>query len=574
MSNSQLGAAVKILTFVPFALALYFYDIPNFAIVLTQTYLPFFVLSCSLAVVGILMKYKILTARFNLSKGSFAWGALLFGGSVFLYVYGSFMPAPTWYHFESLYLLFIGYLAIRVGTKFLRAMAPLLVLFAFSFAPFGLWPPSSEPVMAVALIYVDAVAFVVYSRIRFRSLLLPSVSMAIGFTLWYSASAFPSRVPVFLDLLIPLPFLTLFAPKARGFMLPSGGGPIACPGHTVEPDGFCSLCGKRISRSLARESFGPWGLVALGLITVILLFAQVPALAFIGGAPYDSQVTGRGFSASITPPTPAGWQVNSTTLYHNLFPDLYAVKNVYVPIFHPETKNYTVYYEVALDASASEAPNGGEIPGWTRISNNFSQVGPLQGYLTVYSASGVTMLSYQGKTTMNFLSGPSANPYYVGMAFVREFKNTNVAPDVAQFLNDIDSLWVPGMNNDVSLSNWSAFLAGTYADTVFIAPDVGLLLSILAMGWTANLAVRRDNRLDRFLTVSAGLPPQAWSCLSYIRGRRKHQASGLDLVQISETPQNGPEAGAMAKELERRGLIERVLVESGSDMASMWRSTV
>jgi hypothetical protein len=157
-------------------------------------------------------------------------------------------------------------------------------------------------------------------------------------------------------------------------MLPSAGPAGKCPGHTVQADGFCSTCGARLSTPAVSENFGPWGLLAVAGVTAILLFASVPALAFVGGVPYNAQYTPQGFSSSAILATPSGWQVNSTTVQKFPGIDLYAVVKVYVPLVHPETKNYTVYYEVAANLPVSSAPSGGELAGWNRVSNVFTQL--------------------------------------------------------------------------------------------------------------------------------------------------------------------------------------------------------
>ena len=71
--------------------------------------------------------------------------------------------------------------------------------------------------------------------------------------------------------------------------------------------------------------------------------------------PYDAYYSSHGYSGTVTPATPSGWQINSTAVYRECFglkpqfaKDAYAIRQVYVPIYHPETENYTMYYELSL----------------------------------------------------------------------------------------------------------------------------------------------------------------------------------------------------------------------------------
>ncbi len=577
MSNSTLGVVTKMLTLVPFVVALYFFDFTKFAVIFTPSLLAFCVTSVTLLVIGVILKAKILRAALQLSSVSFAWGALLLAFSVAAYLYGPYSPDLAWYRYESLCLLVISYVAFRIGTRVLRVMSPLLLILAFSFAPLGLFPAAAESWVGVGVVWIYLVAFLVYTRLRLQPVLLPAVVAGIGLAMWLTSNHIQNGLPSYLYVYLPVPLAILLIPKARAFIMLPGAKPAGkCPGHTQQPDGFCSTCGTRLSAPTVKENFGPWGLLAVAGVTALLLFASVPALAFVGGVPYDAQYTPQGYSNSAIPATPNGWQVNSSTLKEFPGLDLYAVVKVYVPLVHPETENYTVYYEVAAGVPVSSAPSGGDIPGWSRVSNDFMQYGPYQGYLTTYTTSGRVMLSYQGKTQMLFVNDGTFQKYYVGLGFVRVFKNSNVAADTSLFLGDIKTIWLPAVNADTSYSTWTNFLGRTYDGAVFVTPFLLIVSSIGAMLWFLSEASKRDERLDRFLTLSSVQSQSSWSTLSLLLARKNHAGTPLDLARNERRGEPGDAGGigASLKSLERRHLVRRIIAEVGSDAVLVWKAVV
>ncbi len=577
MGNSTLGVITKILTLVPFVVALYFFDFTKFAVIFTPSLLAFFVTSVTLLVIGVILKAKILRAALQLSSVSFAWGALFLTFSVAAYLYGPYSPDLAWYRYESLYLLVISYVAFRIGTKVLRVMSPLLLILAFSFAPLGLFPTAAEPWVSIEVFWIYIGAFLVYARLRLQSVLLPVAVGGIGLAMWLTTNYLQLGLPFYLYALLPVPILVLLVPKVRAFiMLPSAKPAGKCPGHTVRADGFCSICGARLSAPAIKENFGPWGLLAVAGVTVLLLFASVPALAFVGGVPYDAQYTPQGYSNSTILATPSGWQVNSTTVQKFPGADLYAVVRVYVPLIHPETENYTVYYEVAAGLPVSNIPNGGDIAGWNRTSNDFTQYGPYQGYLTAYTTSSRVMLSYHGRAQMPFVNDGTFHEYYVGLGFLRVFNNTNVTADSSQFLGDIRTLWLPAVNADISYSTWTSFLGRTYDGAVFVTPLLLVVSSIGVMSWFSDQALRRDERLDRFLTLLSVQPQSSWSILSLLLARKDHAGAPLDLVSDERRGEShdAEGIGASLESLEQQHLVRRLVAEAGSDIVLVWKVVV
>jgi len=473
----------------------------------------------------------------------------------------------------------MSYLAFRIGTKILRVSAPLLLILALSFAPIGVSSATAKSWVGLGTFLTFLVAFLAYVRFRSRCVLLPGIVVWIGLAAWLGTSFLNVNPTPYIFGLIPIPFLVLLLPKVWTYFTPPGAkSGDKCLRHVMRDDGFCDTCGVRLSAPRAIENFGPWGLVAVAAVTVLLLFASVPALAFVGGVPYNAVFTPHGVSHSVIDATPSGWQENSTTLQEFPGQDLYGVVNVYVPLAHPETKNYTVYFEVASILSystslpVSSAPIGSAVVGWTWIRSEPVQIGPYQGHITTYTTSHDVMLSYQGKTQMLFMNNGTFDEYYVGLGFVRVFKNSNITADTTQFLGDIQTLWLPTFKVESSYSDWTGFLSETYDGAVSSSPFLLLVSSLGVMAWLSAQAWRRDERLDRFLTLSSVQSRDSWAIITRLFGRKNHTGTSLDLTNDGMLDQSGGSPSVVLKELEQRRLVTRRLIEEGSDIRLVWKT--
>ncbi len=576
MGNNLPGTVTKLMLLLPILFAVYFYDLPRFSMIFSSgTLLAFFLVCSSLLFLGLLLKKRILRARLELSHVSFSWGLLLLAGSAILYVYGSYTTESVWFHYESLYLLAIGYVAFRIGTGILRAMAPLLAIFAFSFFPLSLFPPQAESVIVLFSSGSLLLLFLAFVRLRVKTMIIPLAVVLLGLLAFYS-SPLPLGRQGYLGLLVPVPIALLIVPRIRSIVMLDKRTTVGtCREHHVLADGFCSICGSRLSLARTDENFGLWGLVAVAAVAGLLLFASVPALALIDGAPHDAYYTTRGYSATPTPPTPEGWQVNSTALYDN-DTNVYSVRQVYVPLFHPETKNYTLYYSVSNGTvPVSHGPGGGEIADWNITSNEFLQFGPFQGDLTVYSRSNLVMLAYNGRTNMMFLNGVAFQQYFVGLGVVREFKDMNVSSDTSRFLGDMNALWLPTITTDVSYSVWTSFLYAMFQGAQLLGPFLLLASSMGLMGWVAYRASRSDERLDKFLTLASVESEEHWSYLKRLLERTEQVGTGRDLAPgAGDSTVEMQRIVASLRELEENHLLKRIHVERGADVVSVWKPAV
>jgi len=191
-------------------------------------------------------------------------------------------------------------------------------------------------------------------------------------------------------------------------------------------------------------------------------------------------------------------------------------------------------------------------------------------------APKMVMLAYQGITPMLFLSGSTFESYYVSLGFIREFDNSNVNADTAQFLGDLNTYWLPGITNDASYSSWTSFLYAIEQGTLFTSAFLLLTTSIVAMIWGAYRATLLDERLDRFLTIASAQTEENWSYLSDLLKRSHHAgtAQELALAENISAPPAVERLDSSLGELEQRRLVRRSLIERGADIVSVWRTVV
>jgi hypothetical protein len=174
---------------------------------------------------------------------------------------------------------------------------------------------------------------------------------------------------------------------------------------------------------------------------------------------------------------------------------------------------------------------------------------------------------------MLFLNGSSFEQYSVGLGFVRTFKNTNVTSDTAQFTEDLNALWLPAFTTDAAYSSWTSFLYSLDQGAIVAGPFLLLVASIIVLAGLAYRATLSDERLDRFLTLASAQPKEHRSCLSRLLNRTRRTATGDELATVAESPNESDVdlVDSSLRELERRHLVRRSLVERGADVVSVWR---
>ena len=288
MGNTIPGTITKLLTLLPVLVAIYFFDFPRFFTVLTSGGQgAFFIVAISLFAFAVMLKRKILRARLELSSINIAWGLSLLGGAVFLYFYGAYSSEIVWYHYESFFVLVVGYVALRIGTGILRALAPLLAILALAFPPVGFFPgPNDQAIVAFLGADLIFVFFLVFVGLRMNAMVIPLTVILLGLFAWNEPTSLIFGRQLDLVLLIPAPLLVLLVPRIRGFVsLPNGAPAVKYHEHHLLFDGFCSICGAKLARARTGENVGIWGFLVVVVVAALILLSAVPALLLLGGVP-------------------------------------------------------------------------------------------------------------------------------------------------------------------------------------------------------------------------------------------------------------------------------------------------
>ena len=549
----------------------FYFDFSGFlTFLLSSPQASILVTAIALFAVGAFMKRRIIGARLEIAGTSYLWGVLLVVLASASYVGGAYVSGGVWLRLFSLYLFTLSYFAFTIGAGFEKGIAPLLAILGFGLLPVSLYSGIGGRIDTLVPFGLMMASFFIFAKGRLTKLLLPSAFVVLGLVASFFPTIHFSNVAVGAYFLIPIPLVGLVFQRTRDFALLPRTSRDVCQEHQLLPNGFCSICGFKGGRSEGDDNLGIFGLATVVAVILLLVFTNIPVLMFESGAPSDANVTANGTTFTSILHTPAGWEVNSSTRAKNNQSDVYALSQVLVPTFHPERENYTVFYSVALGFLNTSLPHG-ELLGWNRSSNVLTQFGPFQGYLTAYTSHGVTMLDIEGHGNMELINGSSFGQYTVDVGFLRQFKNLNMGADTAQFMSDVNSLWVPSLTQDVNRVVWTSFLSTMYGDFLSVYTFLVTVSTAGAVALVAIGARARDDRLDRFLSLSVIQPEYRWSYLSTLAQKLPRGATGRELAEASGVGVlNGAAVDKDLRSLESDHLIGRGLVERGADLVSVW----
>src|SRR5579875_105987 len=566
--DNALVPLLKSLTVIPLIIFFYYYDFFLFRRwFLAYPLSSFFIAATVLVCLGILMRWKVISTLAQVSAGSTTWGFFFLMASVVFYLYGSnFSSSTLLFHYESLVLMVYAYVLFMFGARLAWVALPLVVVEAL--VPlFG----EIEVLLGntLALVVVAGAIFILFaSFVRFRpySLALPAAVIA----LLLAAVSFPALE--ILQLGAPLCLVLLIPTKTRELF--SGSRPAvksACQNHVVE-NGFCLICGSRIpSESTISPSMFA-SLLLIVLIVVATVLVQVPLLAFYG-APAQSYITYRGYVANPIPGPPTGWLVNQSTI-QSYNSDVYAIKQVYVPITYPERSNYTLYYELSR-GSPYVVNSFGNIPGYNRISN-LTQVGNLRGYVTVYNSSYNLMVVFPATTQLTFWNGSGFITLNNGITILRNFTGTNITAAENYFVGDLNSLFLPEIQSQSFFTSWTSYYSTLNSISNSLLLMVEALCSSAAIFGVAVVASRLDGSVEDSWTKASALSEKDWRVLNAFLESR----GTLTTEEIYSKLMPAEEAGTeltlntvleSVKGLETKGLVRRNFVQRDGSVQLSWK---
>ena len=572
---------MKALTFVPLAAVIYYTEYARwFSYFFASDAAGFIVASFTLFALGVILKRRIITTYLQTSKNNIVLGSIALAVSAGIYIAGTMysISSPV-LPYESLIVFAVAYVLLRSDTRLIRLLWPLFAVLGM--APIA--PLLSGPmgVLISGLIVLLGMfglfdAFLVRSidntEENLRLLGLPALILFLGVGYWFAPGEW------FLVGIIPISLFLLAAPKI-GPKLRFSTVRLSeiCPGHIEdEGSGFCSICGRKFTFAKNLTQSGLAGLVIAIIVLGILMTIQIPVLTVNGFGVDESTYSYSGIAYQPIPFAPNGWFFNSTEpISSSNVQDSYAFEEVIAPIYHPERANYTIYYELSHVTSNPPITNSwGSKPGWN-FSRVLSQFGSLQGSLITYKSPSATMLVFAGTTSGLFLGGGIFSEYTIGVSIVRAFQGTNVTEDTLIFTNDIQSLFVPSLQDQSSSSSWTIFLYE-------ISGMFNSLASLLAMILTSSIILAgmyyikaSDTNLDSVTRKSSDLDDDSWALYSPLASSPKDERTTLEISKIRSLANHSDIAveptGDLLKKLESVHLLMRTLSERGADILLAWK---
>jgi hypothetical protein len=335
------------------------------------------------------------------------------------------------------------------------------------------------------------------------------------------------------------------------------------------------MCGRKRA-TVRRGHLGVIGLAVVLLTLYALAVTQIPVLSLNAGVPASNLYSPEGVKSSPIPATPTGWLVNSSTPLSEKG-DAYAVKQVYVPSYRPETENYTLYYELSLGVTPITT-SWEATPGWNYSSSVSSVLSPMQGRIITYVSPQKVMLVFVGADQLYFSNGTTFEPLFVGVSVTREFQGTTVANATSEFNNDLQALFLPTLDYNSYSSSWGGYFLRVSQTATAVEGLLALASSTGLIIWGAYRVELSDTKLDSFVTSASGVDDEDYSLLEKQLDSGRAKRTGNEIADMAGVGQENKQGMRRIyhslQTLERRGLVKRVLVETGPDLTLEWKTLV
>jgi hypothetical protein len=560
---------LKGLTLLPILVLLFYTDPPIWvASLYASHFLAFFLGGLTILAFAIVLKRRSLAAYLELSKGNLVLGLIFLVASASMYLSGYYLGPLSWFHFQSLLLLLASYISLRFDPRIVKTLAIPLLLVSLTFPS-----PVIQQVTdySTLVVYISAVliglsALVV--GVSFKRLVVPLVISGLSILyLFYQLFWFlPYLIPGSLLLTVPSALRYLQKQRVKALVLGTDS-----EAHQVEGE-FCLLCGKRVASAFRPDRMGLIGLAVTILAVYVIFSFQVPTLSYSGSAPFTNLYSRTGVVSTSLPQTPTGWLVNTT---HSLGiqSEIYSEKMVFVPAFHPEVSNYTLYYELSY-GDTQITRSWGDMPPWNLSGSESFQVGSLSGHLVTYSSKQSVMLVFTSSRQLHFQDAGGFTLLNNGLTFQREFGGVSSTQAKSTFYSDLNNIFVPVLRADDERSVWTDFLSR--ATSSYQAMQ-GFLLAGSVSGlilWGAHRVELFDIRQEKFLTKASELNNEEWKALSNLVAYPRTGRTGYEIAKLAWNHREEVRTEnilGFLKKLERLGMIRRVVSERGSEVLLLWK---
>lgn len=583
-----MAAVLKVLTFVPVLVLLYYSDLPSWYQFLESQHLLFFLAGAlTLLGYGIFLKRKILSCYLETPRMSFLWGFALLFASILLYLIGTFYFDRVTFHIESLVVLCLSYSFLRIDRNVSRQLISLAAIIALTVSLPLVSDVIGETYSVFFVTLLNLGLFAFYVDTNLQSVVLPTAMTGLEIVTWFFGPGFPGSAYLIFGIPAIVAIPMIFSSPRERFQLPSAVFPSCTHDQQgVNTQGFCLACGRKIRAGQSPSSLNLTGFVVVFVIIAVLLTVQIPFLAVSGGLPRSEVASFSGTTVSGIPVTPPGWFVNVTHVLNEPGDD-YAMSQVIAPTYHPERANYTIYYELSSTQSNPPITNSwGYLPGWNQ-SRLLERVGPLSGSLTTYTSTDATMLVYSGSATMLFLNLPGSNQggalvprslfpnYRVGFTIVRTFQGTNVSEQTTMFMSDVASLFGQSLGAQASDSDWTNYLNQMYETFNSVGTFVATLFTSALIVAGTYYVKSYDSRLDSIVREASDLNSGSWVVYSWMFGKPQSELTAIDISQKMKLENNGSYEPWIIEDilrvLEKNRLVKRVLSVRGRDIILGWK---
>ncbi len=345
-------AHAKLLTLFAFLIVIYWEDLEEFSRLIVVDNRVYAVLA-ALGILGIYMlpKSGIINKILKIGSPNAKMGIMFFTFSVIIYLAGSYSAAKLFHHTVSLVLLTASYLMIRVNSLTVRIFLPILITMLI--LPLL---PTSEPfktVVSVLLLTTFASSIILLADLSFDLKVLLTATNAFLYTLMKAASL-PDQVLLILacsEVLVM--WLALRRRPVSNLKDEShnwvnrGACPICGSGKVTED--FCPFCGRILVRETPRSRLEVFGII-LFIIFLVSVFISIPILVEREEGVTLTYLRVQGPVQRAISFNSYDWLLCDRYVLNGSEQELresFVFKEVLVPELLPETKNYTIVFELA-----------------------------------------------------------------------------------------------------------------------------------------------------------------------------------------------------------------------------------
>lgn len=306
------------------------------------------------------------------------------------------------------------------------------------------------------------------------------------------------------------------------------------------------------------------------LIVLIVVQVHIPLLALQNRSAQVSTLTYFGWQNDTIPTTPTGW-LRYYEAPNTISGDIFSNTEILVPAFHPESKNYTITYEVSSTqpvymSSLASAPGF----NWT---SQLYYIGGIQGYMIVGLGPRSNVIAFTTRTDLLFVSSSDFVTETTGLTIERQFSTGNLTQEMGGFVSDASSI-LASASVQASAGIWTAWMESVLYALFAAANLVLVLLSVGVISLVTYALLWVNRKHLKAIQQSSNLAKTEWALLSLMY-MQKSRAVGGEIAKFAGPIANSSEflervAKSFAS-LEHQGLLRGVLVMDGEELRMTWK---